>query len=292
MQPMRSDVHDDDNPARSRLWVWLRGLAWAIFALVIVLIIAYPMRFFLQQRVITRMINRDKGVLAQERKDGALVTFALIPMAWVAPLKGDMSSIWAAAHAAGVNYYTFGGPYTVWRGYSQRADPASPYYQAWLGAYVVKPEKNAASGDLKVWATTLASLDQQAWLGAMGDPKPLASAGPMTQIGTIEIDGHTVPLWHALMHSHSGLSAKHSELAQFVGMPPRSQWQDKVDAFHDVTLDCYAAGWVDTSRNVDVIVYAASAAYDTRTHQHYDNAAILKNQLLSMMRGAHEVPVP
>ena len=126
----------------------------------------------------------------------------------------------------------------------------------------------------------------------MGDPKPLANAGPMTQIGNIEIDGHTVPLWHTLMHSHSDLSAKRSELAQFVGLPPRSQWQGEVDAFHDVTLDCYAAGWVDTTRNVDVIVYAASAAYDTRDDQHHDNAGILKRQLLSMMRGAHEVPVP
>lgn len=290
MRSIRTD--HDHRPARSRLRVWLRRLGCVILALLVALIIAYPMRFYLQQGAITRLINRDKGVVAQEREDGAMVEFSLVPPAWVAPLKNDMSPVWATVHAAGVNYFTFGAPHTLWRRYSDRTDPASPYYQAWLGAYVVKLEKNAASRDLSAWATTLASLDQQAWLQAMGDPKPLASAGPMTQAGTIEIDGHTVPLWHTLMHSHSDLNAKSGGLVQFVGVPPPSQWKDDVDPFHDVTLDCYAAGWVDATRNVDVIVYAASAAYDTRTHQRHDNAAILKNQLLDMMRGAHEVPVP
>ncbi|HEY8683687.1 MAG TPA: hypothetical protein VIM06_11000 [Rhodanobacter sp.] len=218
------------------------------------------------------------------------MAFAMVPAAWMTPLKNDMSPIWATAHAEGVNYYTFGAPHTPWRSYSDRTDPASSYYQAWVGAYVVKPEKNAEAVDVKTWATTLPSLDQKAWLQAMGDPKPLATAESMTQSGTIEIDGHTVPLWHALMHSHSDLSANPGDLAQFIGVPPLSQWQNDVDAFHDATLDCYIAGWVDSTRNVDVLVYSVSAAYDTHAHTHHDNAAALKDELLRMMRGAHVVP--
>jgi hypothetical protein len=261
-----------------------------IAAVLILLAIAYPMRFVLQQLVITRLINHSKGVLAQEHKDGVGVTFAVVPAAWMTPLKNDMSPIWAKAHAEGVNYYTFGAPHTLWRHYSDRTDPASPYYQAWLGAYVVKPEKNVEAVDVKTWATTLPSLDQENWLHAMGDPKPLATAESLTQSGTIEIDGHIVPLWHALMHSHSDLSENSGGLVQFIGVPPMPQWQRDLDAFHDVTLDCYIAGWVDSTRNLEVIVYSASAAYDTHAHAHHDNAAMLKDELLTMMRGAHVVP--
>jgi hypothetical protein len=78
-------------------------------------------------------LSRDSDLLAQERTDGVTIVFAGIPSAWVKPMKNLMNPIWLPIQAEGVNYFTFAAPKNLFRTFSERSNPRSPYYQAWVG---------------------------------------------------------------------------------------------------------------------------------------------------------------
>lgn len=83
----------------------------------------------------------------------------------------DMTSVWKkyGFGATGVNYFTIG---KVNNGISSRFDSDSPYYQAWLGGYIVR---FAESGK---WTIDdhfhLCEADQKNWLLMYGVKKPIA----------------------------------------------------------------------------------------------------------------------
>ena len=93
-------------------------------------------------------------------------------------------------------------------------------------------------------------------------------------------------LWHGTMHSHSDLSAQPTGLLPtLVGMPPKSSWPAGVESFHDVTLDGYFAGWVDSQRKVSIIVYAVAAGSAAQTTA-LNNRPTINDELLGLMRSA------
>ena len=99
----------------------------------------------------------------------------------------------------------------------------SPYYQAWVGAYVTKRHDGTLPQDLTKWAKQVTELDQRSWPAAMGDPQPLAESAAPTSVGKVVFDGRTLELWHGTMRSHSDLSeTSDTPLATLVGMPPNA----------------------------------------------------------------------
>ena len=238
---------------------WIRRLGYVVAVLLLLVVSGYVVRRTLFLAVARVLFNRSAALVAQEKADGVQIIFAKLPAPWVAPMKNVMNAMWKPIGAEGVNYYSFAGPSNVFRSYSERSNPASPYYQAWVGSYVTKRRDGTMPKDLTAWATRVTELDRRSWLAAMGDPAPLAESAPPSSAGTVVVDGRTVELWHGTMLSHSDLTDRTgSPLAMLVGMPARSSWPAGVRPFHEVRLDGYFVGWSDSSRRVSIIVYAVS----------------------------------
>lgn len=265
---------------------WLKPIGIFLASLVVVTIAAYAMRCTLLLNVARMALDRQTELVEQEHADGVAIAFAKPPSAWVRPMKNRMNGIWAPIRTTGVNYYLFAGPRTWLNTYSERSNPASPYYQAWVGAYVIKQMDGTLSDDLQSLAWQTTALDQRAWLSTMGDPSPLAESSPVTSAGTIMIDGHTLPLWHGTMQSHSDISADpKGPLATLIGMPPKSSWPAGVDSFHDVTLNGYFTWWADSARKVSIVVYAVAASYAGQMET-VDSRSLVNDELLRLMKSA------
>jgi hypothetical protein len=247
---------------------------------------AYVARRTLLINVARIFLSHESGLMTQERADAVAIVFAKPSRAWIVPMKNQMNDIWNPIKANGVNYYMFAKPKTWFSNYSERSNPISPYYQAWVGGYVIKARDGSLPTDLESLAWQVTALDQRSWLSAMGDPSPIADSSPATRVGVINIDGHSLPLWRGTMQSHSDLSAHPSgPLATLIGMPPKSLWPSGVDSFHDVSLNGYFACWVDSQRKVSVVVYAVAADYLTPDQDHR-NSAEIDDELMELMKTA------
>ena len=237
-------------------------------------------------------MSRDADLLAQERKDRVTISFASTPTAWVKPMKNLMNPIWLPIQAEGVNYFTFAAPGNLLRSFSERSNPRSPYYQAWVGGYVTKRRDGTLPSDLPMWASKVTALDQHSWLSAMGDPMPVADFAAAAPVGNIEVDGHDLQLWHGTMQSHSDLSDHaRGPLAKLLGMPPKSTWPNGIQAFHNVILDGYFVCWSDPKLHISVVIYAVAAVFEKPLGVIDDNRRTIKNDLLNFMKSARIEPV-
>lgn len=266
---------------------WARRLGIFFAALLLVVGAGYVVRRTILLDVARVFLDRDAELVAQEKADGVRIVFAKPPPPWVRPMKNVMNPMWQSIGAEGVNYYTFAGPGSLLRSYSERADPASPYYQAWVGAYVTKRRDGTLPQDLPAWARQVTELDQRSWLAAMGDPAPLAEWAPPSSMGSVVVDGRTVALWHGTMRSHSDLSeSADGPLAMLVGMPAKSSWPPGTRSFQDVTLDGYFVCWPDAARRVSIVVYAVAAIPADRPATDRSSRPDIKDELLGLMKTA------
>jgi hypothetical protein len=265
---------------------WRKRIAILLPSLVIATLAAYAVRRTLLLNLGRIALAHQSELVAQEHTDGIAIVFPKPPSAWITPMKNLMNPIWAPIKTSGVNYYLFAKPRTWLNSYSERSNPASSYYQAWVGAYVIKRMDGTLPDDPQSLAWQTTALDQRAWLSAMGDPSPLAESAPAVNAGTIAIAGHSLPLWHGTMQSHSDLSADpKGPLATLIGMPPKSSWPAGVESFHDVTLDGYFTWWADSARKVSIVVYAVAASYAGQTAT-VSSRSVVNDELLSVMKSA------
>ena len=266
-----------------------RARRFGIFSTALLLVVgaAYVARRTLLLDVARVFLDRDAELVSQEKADGVRIVFAKPPPPWVTPLKNVMNPMWQSIGAEGVNYYTFAGPGNLFRSYSERSDPTSSYYQAWVGAYVTKRSDGTMPQDLLSWAKQVTELDQRSWLAAMGDPAPLAEWAPPSSTGSVVVDGRTLELWRGTMRSHSDLSEKaDSPLAMLVGMPTKSSWPPGIRSFHDVTLDGYFVCWPDVTRRVSIVVYAVAAIPDDQSVRDSGSHGDIRDELLGLMKTA------
>ena len=272
-----------------KLWflgTWRRKAVLVVTAIIIVASSAYLSRITLLVNVARIALNRDADVIRQERMDSLAVVFPRPPSPWISPMKNQMNEIWDPIKADGVNYFMFAGPRTLVSTFSERSNPQSPYYQAWVGGYVIKRRDGSVPNDLQAWAWQVTTLDQRSWL-SMGDPRPIAVPGSATNVGNITIDGRRLPLWHGIMRSHSDLSDRPAgPLATLIGMPPMSSWPAGVDSFHDVTLEGYFVCWPEPTHHVSVVIYAVSASYAGQPPAVQYSSKLIKDELLNLMQSA------
>ncbi len=269
---------------------WRRNVAFTLAILVLLLGAAYAMRCTLLLNIARVVLSRNAELLAQERKDGVTISFSSTPTTWVKPMKNLMNPIWLPIQTEGVNYFTFAAPANLLRSFSERSNPSSLYYQAWVGGYVTKRSDGSLPADLPMWASKVTALDQRSWLSAMGDPMPVADFGTAVAVGNIAVDHHDLQLWHGAMQSHSDLSDRpRGPLATLLGMPPKSTWPNGIRAFHDVTLDGYFVCWSDPKLKISVVIYAVAAVFERAERASGvidDNPQTIKNDLLNLMKSA------
>ena len=271
---------------------WARWTVIVCAALLLAVGAAYAVRRTLLLNVARVFLDRDAELVAQEKADGVAIVFAKPLPPWVMPMKNVMNPMWQSIAAEGVNYYTFAGPRDLFGSYSERSMPTSPYYQAWVGAYVTKSRDGTLPKDLPGWAKQVTELDQRSWLAAMGDPHPLAESAAPENAGNVVVDGHTLELWHGTMRSHSDLSEEaDTPLAMLVGMPPKSSWAPDVRPFHDVTLDGYFVCWPDPAQRVSAVVYAVAVLSPNQAASAGISRRDIRDELLRMMKSARLVTV-
>lgn len=137
---------------------WLKWTVALLACLGILAVAGYVTRCSLLLNVARIVLNHDSALVAQERADAVAIVFAEPPPVWITPMKNQMNDIWEPIKANGVNYYMFAKPQTWFRTYSERSNPISPYYQAWVGGYVIKAKDGSLPTDLEslAWQVTQA----------------------------------------------------------------------------------------------------------------------------------------
>ena len=281
-------------PESRRTWFGsrLRKAALIVTVIAIMASVAYLARVSLLLNVARIALNRDANLIRQEHLDAVAIVFPRPPPAWIAPMKNQMNDIWDPIRADGVNYFMFAAPRTLFSTYSERSNPQSPYYQAWVGGYVIKRRDGSLPTDLQSWAWQVTTLDQRSWLSTMGDPRPLAESDSATTAGDVVIAGHRLPLWHGIMRSHSDLSEHPTgPLATLIGMPPKSAWPPSVGSFHEVTLEGYFVCWPEPEHHVSIVVYAVSASYGGPSPTVQRGSQVINDELLDLMKSAKLAPV-
>jgi hypothetical protein len=209
------------------------------------------------------------------------VVFDSMPSVWVVQ-KNVMDRDWVTVDARGTNFYAYGAPVAP-QTFAARSDPRSPLYQAWFGVYVIA-DSAAARPDM---AMQLGALDQQSWLGAMGDPKPAFAALRTEQHGTVVVAGVSRPLYTFDATTHSDLSEGTTPLAQRLGMPAEASWPKGLVSFHELGVRGYYTYWYDPARRLTVIVYACASSFADGSGAARDNFPALDASLMQMMRNVH-----
>jgi hypothetical protein len=217
------------------------------------------------------------------------VSFAPLPSPWVSE-QNVMDPIWKALGHKGVNFYAYGGP-SKGHDFAARSDPDSPLYQAWFGAYVIDAGKAIFGARDKDWAcrafSDLGEYDQRSWLEAMGDPHALAASVERKSFSTIPIAGSERAACSFEMKTHSDLGPGATPLGNHLGMPPAQKWQDRLTAFHDLTLHVVGAWWYDSRHDIAIIVYSASSKFTDQRGITKDNGPALEASFRKMMSRTH-----
>lgn len=220
-----------------------------------------------------------------------------LPPGWISDTN-VMDPIWKPLHLSGVNHFAFAGPVSP-NQYASRSDPSSPAYQAWMGVYAVRggsdlfSTKNSSAEF--AWLSRLAVLDQESWLGAMGDPHPEAEWIDKPAEQFVEIDHARRSTYYLVMTTHSDLSSpgpNSSPLSKSIGMPPTVASGLLVKPFHPITLRGIYSFWYVSRRDKTFVVYAVSSAFRATDGTVHDNYAQLLPSLDAFVRGARIESVP
>lgn len=226
-----------------------------------------------------------KALTGEVLAEQVTATFAPLPLGWVTE-QNVMDPIWETLGYKGVNYYAYGGPVSE-KDFASRNDPDSQQYQAWFGVYVVVGGKAVfGSGNQKSQCDAVAKLaeyDQRSWLGAMGDPAPLAQSEADPSFSSILIAGSERQGCSFDIKSHSDLSMGDTPLAKHMGMPPFEKWKDRLAPFHELMLHVFGAWWYEPKRDVTLIVYGASSAFKNKAGSAIDNGPALASSLRQTM---------
>jgi hypothetical protein len=248
-------------------------------------IVVWPARPWLKLRLAAWHAGRGAG--AAETRHGLKPRFKALPPGWVAQMCQPMDSIWAPLGLKGTNYYSFGGPAQAPHTYSARSDPSSRLYQAWFGVYIIAGRVNWLAADGSVHFPDLsrvAERDQNDWLSTMGDEHPETSCVAAGEPESLEIAGKIRPLIKATLRSHSDLSPGRTGLAAQLGMPKPEQWNQDLEAYHDILLTGFFSTWYEPVENATIVVYANAAGYQTKDGRAVDYFPSLQKDLISMIR--------
>lgn len=262
--------------------------------------------------MITEMINYlvCRGVYERvkllEKNLGYKLDFLSLDPHWIESLVlYDMSRLWQRARlrARGLNYFTFG---RVQHGVSTRFEPASPYYQAWLGGYLVQFETTAAPSLSDCWK--LGEVDQDGWLALYGDPQPKTKAHPHSFKPLKDSSWGRYPgtlyQWEAesradvtaaapnfiakqmitgLAHFFNFHRPLKMRVAHFLNRPEAAE---VVSPHHPLTLKGYAAiVEVNPGRNLKAVLYANGVIFSDRSGVEHNTFEIIKDNLLKGLTG-------
>jgi hypothetical protein len=202
----------------------------------------------------------------------AVPQFPNLADAWYAsPFSIDMSDYWKGAGIPfdGMNYYLLTKP-TAGNSWSERFNPDSRYFQAWVGVYTVSDSNSVVygmqSGELDAKAIALLGVaDQLHWLEEFaGIPSPVVNldeAVPLTK-DTATIDGS--PGWKVTCRlttqSDTGNYNQESGLPSFL-VVPKAAWESRITSNQVISLDICLYVWHSDQHGQLNVIYYNSASF-------------------------------
>lgn len=239
----------------------------------------------------------------KERRLGYKIDFKNLSNNWLpAKVIHEMDSVWKreGLNAIGTNYFTIASVRTR---LSERFNPKSPYFQAWLGGYIVKLSKK------RKWAIRdhfkLAEADQRYWLKIYGDKKPKVHTdySHIEELGTVVISGFKGNLFRGNIFSDidvGGGKIKLYDRLQISGLAIyfkksnrklnlRSQdlipnWtkDSLLESYKNVSLRGYIA-ILEIDSLTKVVLYANAANFKDKSGREHNNFAKLDKELLRLI---------
>jgi len=216
----------------------------------------------------------------------------------------DMTSIWQSAgiKAKGVNYFTIGA---VKNDYSSRFAYKSPYYQAWLGGYIVKFSKS------RRWSINdhfeLGVADQKAWLSQYGDPNPYAKIdlNNIKKHKPIKAGGYKAELFEGSIYSHTDVGKGKKPLlfplfmtgfAQTINksnqslnlkaknlIPPKWAKNLPVKSFQKIQLHGFIA-IISITRYIKAVIYSNGVIFKDNKGKNYNTFKEIKPELKKLIQ--------
>lgn len=222
----------------------------------------------------------------------------------------DMTPIWRkhGIDAKGTNYYTIG---KVENGLSSRFDPLSPYYQAWLGCYIVQFDKYRDWGVQEHFS--LGEADQKYWLKLYGDSSPLAttSKNDFKHLGKIEISGFSGKIYEGAAWSHSDVGLRNKRTFLYLLMSacanimnfsnrslklkggnfiPNQLKDNKIDSYQKIYLKGYFA-IVELDKKTRAVLYVNATNFEIENGVKTDYFSKIKDDLKKTLLATKIIPV-
>ncbi len=212
----------------------------------------------------------------------------------------NMTPVWRkfGIEATGINYFIIGA---INDGVSSRYDYNSPYYQAWLGGYVVKFKKN------RKWSAAdhfhLGTADQKQWLSVYGDPNPFVKFDKILSTKTVTIGGFKGNMYEANGWSNSDVGDCKKSLSFpimlsgfaniFMISNPKlhlsyKNFIPKTDNNLQPYQKIYLKGFVfitDLGNNVKAVLYVNGAEFKDKNGEIHDSFRNIKRELLDLISG-------
>ncbi len=238
----------------------------------------------------------------KERRLGYSLVFDNLPNTFIqGHVVFEMDQVWQneGLNAVGTNYFTFGATNN---GLSSRFNADSPYYQSWLGGYIVKFNQN------KSWNINdhflLAKADQNNWLKIYGNNKPKVEidSKEIDELGEVEISNYRGHLFRGNIFSNTdvgdgkisfynrlkiaGLAiyfnqsnpSLNIDSSQLIPYPNRD-----LESYQPIKLRGYIA-ILNITESVKVVLYVNAAIYTDKNGKEYDNFKVLDKELLQMIK--------
>jgi hypothetical protein len=204
----------------------------------------------------------------------AVPQFRNLPDAWYAdPFSLDMSEYWHGAGIpfGGMNYYLLPKP-VGGKTWSERFNPSSRYFQAWIGAYTVTDSNGTAygiaNGELDADAIIkLGVVDQTHWLQEFAPIlSPIATIDTTVPITKEAVTITGSPGWKVTCRlttqTDTGNDNFQTELPPLL-IVPKSAWEALVASYQQISLDTCLYVWHSAkSRQLNVVYYASARFKD------------------------------
>lgn len=252
-----------------------------------------------------------KRSLFREKQVGYKIELNDLTNGWVnGAMVADMTRTWQTygLDAIGNNYFTIGH---IDSGISSRFDHESPYYQAWLGGYMVR-FPTTREWDLREHYK-LALADQKSWLQTYNDPSPYAEVDFSTEkhIGEIEISGFKGNLYQGCIWSNTDVGARnagywHRQLMngfayiynkcslatqlQAENLTPIWTPASKIESFQKILLEGYVA-ILNVSPIHKAVLYGNGCHFTDKSGKKYNTYKSIGDEILDLMQRVSIVSV-
>lgn len=255
-------------------------------------------------------IAYNRGI-NQEKRLGYKLVLNSLSSNWInGAMIADMTRTWRnyGLKVSGTNYFTIGN---INNNFSSRFDKDSPYYQAWLGGYLVKLDS------IEEWPIQkhykLALADQKSWLKTYNDPKPYAEVDFSTEkyLGSIDISGYKGKLYQGCIWSHTDVGKridswvyrqfmngfayvynKCTLATQLTGDNLTPVWtpNSSLESFQKVLLEGYVA-IVDISPLHKAVLYGNGCHFKDKQGKEFNTFKNISDELLHLIKQVSIVTV-